>query len=141
MNHIELVQHIASFLASEVKSYDIPDICSSYGLDGGEESEAFAGKSKYVERRLRGKDQLFLIDLAKRVAKDYNSVDLNRMLNTISPRGIFNITQITRKNIVKEILSLGYIEGDMNLIDFLKRTWDLDSMPSTDSRFLMQLGT
>ncbi len=36
MNHIELVQHIASFLASEVKSYDIPDICSSYGLDDGE---------------------------------------------------------------------------------------------------------
>ncbi|MEK4731376.1 AbiJ-related protein [Paenibacillus sp. FSL L8-0641] len=140
MNHIELVQHIASFLASEVKSYDIPDICSSYGLDDGEESEAFAGKSKYVERRLRGKDQLFLIDLAKRVAKDYNSVDLNRMLNTISPRGIFNITQITRKNIVKEILSLGYIEGDMNLIDFLKRTWDLDSMPSTDSRFFNATG-
>ncbi|WP_339236274.1 hypothetical protein MKX40_22315 [Paenibacillus sp. FSL R5-0517] len=135
MNHTELVHNIAIVLASEVKSYNLPDICSSYGLDKGDDSEAFEGKARYIERRLRGKNQLFLIDLAKRVAKDYNSVDLNRMLNTISPRGIFKVSQITRKNIVKEILSLGYIEGDMNLIDFLKRTWDLDSMPSTDSRF------
>ncbi len=46
------------------------------------------------------------------------------------------ITEITRRNIIDHLLILGgKLYERLGLIDFLKRTWDLENMPSTDSRF------
>lgn len=42
---------------------------------------------------------------------------------------------LTRKLLINEITTLGEISGNLDLVDFLKQTWDLDNMPSTDSRF------
>lgn len=46
------------------------------------------------------------------------------------------ISDITRRNIVDYLLIQGnQFHGDLELTDFLKRTWDLENMPSTDHRF------
>lgn len=46
------------------------------------------------------------------------------------------ITEITRSSIVDQIqLSERPFHGRMELLTFLKRVWDLSSMPSTDHRF------
>jgi hypothetical protein len=46
------------------------------------------------------------------------------------------ITQITRSSILDSILlDERPFHGQMDLIEFLKRIWDLSSMPSTDQRF------
>lgn len=87
-----------------------------------------------MTKRLKGKDQLFLIDVAKRVAKDYQSRDLSRLLNILSPSGFFEITQITRRNIL-DYLYTERVHGDIELIDFVSRIWTIDKMPAVDSRF------
>lgn len=47
-----------------------------------------------------------------------------------------NITELTRRNIMDYLLIRGYpFYGKLDLISFLKRVWDLSSMPSTDHRF------
>ncbi|TJY42402.1 hypothetical protein E5161_10435 [Cohnella pontilimi] len=126
-----------TYILSGEKAYNVPSVCLKYGLESGEESEAFQSRRLYVERRLKGKDQLFLIDLAKRIVSDYGdeAKQLARILLSISPNGVFSISEITRRNIMDELYTLGNIAGKYDLIDFLKRIWNLDEMPSTDSRF------
>ena len=49
---------------------------------------------------------------------------------------VMNITEITRRNIIDFLFIRGYpFYGSIDLIDFLKRIWDLSSLPSTDHRF------
>lgn len=46
------------------------------------------------------------------------------------------ISELTRRNIIDYLLIRKYsFYGRLNLIEFLKRIWDLSSMPSTDRRF------
>jgi hypothetical protein len=47
-----------------------------------------------------------------------------------------NISEVTRRNIIDYLLIRKYpFHGRLDLISFLKRIWDLSSMPSTDHRF------
>jgi hypothetical protein len=47
------------------------------------------------------------------------------------------ITEVTRRNIINYLLLREYpFHGKLDILDFLKRIWDLSSMPSTDSRFV-----
>jgi len=47
-----------------------------------------------------------------------------------------NISEVTRRNIIDYLLLREYpFHGRLDLISFLKRIWDLSSMPSTDYRF------
>jgi hypothetical protein len=46
------------------------------------------------------------------------------------------ISEVTRRNIIDYLLIRKYpFYGRLDLIEFLKRIWDLSSMPSTDSRY------
>jgi hypothetical protein len=132
----ELIDAITLVLTEE-KSYDLPTVCTRYGLDSGDESEAFKSRRVYVQKRLKGKDQLFLLDMAKRVINDYGSIanSLAKLVLRLSPTGLFTISEITRRNIMDELYTRNNISGKYDLVEFLNRTWDLDSMPSTDYRF------
>ena len=47
-----------------------------------------------------------------------------------------NISEVIRRNIIDYLLLRKYpFHGRLDLISFLKRIWDLSSMPSTDARF------
>lgn len=133
----ELVDAITLVL-SEEKSYDLPTVCTRYGLESGDESEAFKSRRVYVQRRLKGKDQLFLLDLAKRIINDYGSKAnvLAKLVLRLDSTGLFKISEITRRNIMNELYARKNISGNYDLIKFLNRVWDLDNMPSTDYRFI-----
>lgn len=132
----KLIDAIACVLADE-KAYDLPSVCVRYGLENGEESEAFSSKRVYVQRRLKSKDQLFLIDLAQRIIQDYNlhTSALAKLLHKTASTGLYSISEITRRNLMDELYSRGDIPGKSELLDFLNRIWSLEDMPSTDSRF------
>jgi very-short-patch-repair endonuclease len=133
----ELIDAITLVL-SEEKSYDLPTVCTRYGLESGDESEAFKSRRVYVQRRLKGKDQLFLLDLAKRIINDYGSKAnvLAKLVLRLDSTGLFKISEITRRNIMNELYARKNISGNYDLIKFLNRVWDLDNMPSTDYRFI-----
>jgi len=137
----ELINAITSILIDE-KAYDLPNVCSKYGLDYGDELEAYNSKRVYVQRRLKGKEQIFLLDLAKRVIDDYgsNANELLKIINRLNPNGFFNISELTRRNIIEWLYSKGNIEGKLDLTDFLSRIWNLKNMPSTDPRYSDALG-
>ncbi|MEV5027886.1 hypothetical protein [Paenibacillus sp. LPE1-1-1.1] len=48
-----------------------------------------------------------------------------------------NITRLTRQYLMDELFSTGLqLDGRLDFITFLYRTWPLDQMNSTDSRFI-----
>lgn len=133
----KIIEEIAHVL-SEEKSYDLPSVCERYGLDDGDKDEAFRSKRVYVQKRLKGKDQLFLLDLSKRIIEDYGeeAKSLSKLIYNVSPNGIFSLSEITRKNILNELYLKQDLWGKYDVVAFLKRIWNLDSMPSTDFRFV-----
>ncbi|TKH04407.1 hypothetical protein FC678_24660, partial [Peribacillus simplex] len=136
INKNELIDAITSVLKDE-KTYVLPNVCVNYGLEDGEETEAHSSKRVYVQKRLKGKDQFFLLDLAKRIIKDYgaNASNLSKIVLRIDPTGLFSISEVTRRNIMDELYAKGNIEGRHELTDFLNRIWNLENMPSTNRRF------
>jgi len=126
-----LKEAIADTLSAE-KAYSIPAICERFGLDSGDKNEAFASKRSYILRRLQDKDDNFCIQLARQITEDYNSVQIGKALSLILPDGGFKITNITRKKIISELEALGDIGGKLDLLDFLKKMWPIDVMPSSD---------
>lgn len=133
----KIIEEIAHVL-SEEKSYDLPSVCERYGLDDGDKDEAFRSKRVYVQKRLKGKDQLFLLDLSKRIIEDCGeeAKSLSKLIYNVSPNGIFSLSEITRKNILNELYLKQDLWGKYDVVAFLKRIWNLDSMPSTDFRFV-----
>lgn len=133
----KIIEEIAHVL-SEEKSYDLPSVCERYGLEDGDKDEAFRSKRVYVQKRLKGKDQLFLLDLSKRIIEDYGeeAKSLSKLIYNVSPNGIFSLSEITRKNILNELYLKQDLWGKYDVVAFLKRIWNLDSMPSTDFRFV-----
>ncbi|MEA5550526.1 hypothetical protein VB713_05955 [Anabaena cylindrica UHCC 0172] len=127
---------IADALAEE-KSYNLPKVCEEFGLSPGTDEEAHSSKRVYVNKRLIGKSDEFLINLAQRVLKDYSSEELRNILTQFIS-GNFQISLINRKNILDELIiksEVLAIHGKLDLIDFLKRIWSLDTMPPSDKYF------
>ena len=67
----ELRNKITKILASESANI-LPNLCVRYGLDGGDTSEAFKSKGLYVDKRLASKDNDFIIEMARKMAEDYD---------------------------------------------------------------------
>lgn len=97
--------------------------------------DAFVSKRKYIDSRLIGIDSSKLIDIANRIKRDYPNVELMNFFKNISETKE-SITEITRKDIL-DALRLGntWYFGECSEIDFLKRVFNLDDIPSNDSRF------
>ncbi|MBG9813634.1 hypothetical protein ABD68_19250 [Bacillus endophyticus] len=132
----DLIREIVTVLSQE-KAYNLPNICGGYGLEYGSKTEAQNNKRIYIEERLKGKDQLFLLDLSKRIISDYKlgAKGLSKLVLSLGPQGVYSISEITRKNVLNEIYRDFNFTGKMDIVTFCKRIWDLDNMPSTDSRF------
>lgn len=126
---------IANAIAIE-KSYNLPNICTKYGLDEGDEGEAHRSKRHYVLKRIEDKNQEELIKLSKLVLEDYYDYDLEEF-TWLQGEGKASITQITRRHIL-DYLSLQNddLSGDQELVIFLERIFPLGKMSSkTDGRF------
>lgn len=58
------------------------------------------------------------------------------LFDSAGDRENMKISEVTRRNIIDYLLLREYpFHGRLDLISFLKRIWDLSSMPSTDYRF------
>jgi len=49
------------------KAYDLPAVCERYGLEPGEDDEAFSSKRQYVRRRLQKLSDQQVFDIAQRI--------------------------------------------------------------------------
>ena len=124
----DLMEEIACTLSSAVKAYNIPKVASSFGIEGGEESEAFASKRTYVVKRLAGWPKGKLVELAKSVQAAYPNDSLQRVIEEFDHSQPFRMSSITRQHVFSCIDSLPPIQGKMGPVEFMEKLWPLKSM-------------
>jgi very-short-patch-repair endonuclease len=134
----QLCEIIADALYVE-KSYNLPQVCEDLGLEAGTEEEACQSKRGYVLRRLSGKSQDFILETAYRVLQRYEPIELRKVLGEFTS-DVHQLTLVTRQNLLDELILMErehhqVLCGKLGLVDFLRRMWPLDEMPSTDYRF------
>ena len=128
-----LLEEIACTLSSAVKAYNIPTVASSFGLDGGDKSEAFASKRAYVAKRLAGWSMGKLVELAKSVEEAYPNDSLQRVIEEFDHSQPFRMSSITRQHLFTCIDSLSPIQGKIGIVEFMEKLWALKSMQATGS--------
>lgn len=121
-----LYNAIASLLASE-KAYDLPAVCFRYGMDHGEEYEAFKSKHTYVSKRLKAKSSLFITALAKQLIEEYNSPEFAIVAERFISDSIFKISTVSRRRILDELSIRGRVEGELDIVVFVGRFWDTNA--------------
>lgn len=125
------IESIVIEVLAEEKAYNVPNVGSKYGLEYGTEDESFKSKTMYLSKRLKGKSNLFILDMADRVAKDYNSTKLRKVIAQYNDLQKYQINGKLRRILLDELYNLGEeLEGELDLIPFLNRVWDLKSIPS-----------
>jgi hypothetical protein len=121
-----LRQLVASAI-SDHKAYDVPGICSGYGLADGAEEEAFRSKFKYVIQRLQNLPSAEVLRVARAVQLEEASAGLDEELAKFDERDGPRITPLTRQRIIAE-LELVELSGKLPEIEFLKKLWPIDTM-------------
>jgi hypothetical protein len=129
MNLLEsLRQDIANALAQE-KAHTLAAVCEEVGLSAGNDTEAWKSKYYYAHRRLTPLSRTALIAVGKQVLERYPSYQLEEALDLLSSRGEGVISAITRRNIIDDLNSMGNLEGNLHLAEFLGRSFPLTQMP------------
>lgn len=108
------------------KAYNLPAVCERYGLEPGDESEAFSSKTGYVKRRLEKLPDLTVIEIAKRVAADFPDDALRAAVEQIVQGKL--LSEITRRD-VAEALDAIELGGKRDLLELLRHHW-----PSVDQK-------
>jgi len=130
MKNIDILRSaIANLLASIYKAYDLPLVCMRYGMDAGQEDEAYKSKKQYVHRRLQSKQSGTVISLARQLVEEFESVEFAKVVEQFTTDSLFEISTITRRAVLDELILMGDIEGKLDIVTFLKRIWNIESFP------------
>jgi hypothetical protein len=121
-----LRQLIASIISNQ-KAYNVPGVCSRYGLADGTGEEAFSSKFKYVMQRVQHLPSAEVLRVARALQLDEPNAELKEALTKFDERSGPLITPLTRQRIVDE-LDLVPLSGKLSEIEFLKKLWPIDAM-------------
>lgn len=130
----QVIALVAECLAGHIKAYNLVKICENYGLDTGDDSEAFMSKRSYVLNRLKSKPDDFIFSLTKKIIEDYPCTELSKVAYQYFDQSIFSISPSSRRTFIDDFLvKINFVDLE-KLPDLLVKVWDLESWPSTDSR-------
>ncbi len=128
-------EELGKCLSTKVKSYNLPRVCEELGLASGTSDEAHLSKASYVRRRLESYSENDLIALSSRVLDLFEDFRLSELLRMAQAGWQQRITELTRRDMLAELIRRGSFAGQLEKIDFLQRLWPLDMLPSSNMRF------
>lgn len=120
----EIAEAISKFSAN-----DVPGLCKRLGLREGDRDEAFQSKFKFAERRLLEKSATDLLPIAASLLEEVDSYSLSEALAKIEDHNKVSISELTRRRIMA-LFDGRQLSTELEHVDFLKRIWPLDRMPS-----------
>lgn len=106
---------ISGALASYVKAYNLPEVCTKLGLEQGEGAEAHRSKRIYVKNRLLSFTEAELLRIALGVLKEFDDEVLADMVSEMTEHSTNRITDITRREVLKAVNGLDPLFGDFDL--------------------------
>jgi hypothetical protein len=115
---LKFVNAISSCLY-DIKAYNLPKICSNYGLENGEESEAYSSKNNYIRSRIDHKSLEELISLAEKILHDYYDLELENLILLESESNLIKkITNLTLLDLFDYLDQIS-LYGRLNSEEFL----------------------
>ena len=130
---IKNVRHLIASVISDHKAYDVPGVCVRYGLAEGSGEEAFRSKYKYVMQRVQTLPADEVLKVARALQSEEDHADLGEALAKIDEKSGPSITPLTRRRIVAELDKVP-LAGALDDIDFLRKLWPIDTLPSPSPR-------
>ncbi len=115
---LKFVNAISSCLY-DIKAYNLPKVCTNYGLEKGEESEAYLSKNNYIRSRINHKSLEELISLAERILHDYYDLELENLILLESESNLTKkITNLTLLDLFDYLDQIS-LYGRLNSEEFL----------------------
>ncbi len=127
MNLLESLKHNIAAALSANKAYNLPAVCTGFGLAAGDETEALDSKYNYVLRHVQPLSKDETIALAKQIQQSCASYQLDEALDLLLPLD-GAISAITRRQIIDALSSIGGLEGGLYIHQFLDRIFPLVQM-------------
>jgi hypothetical protein len=131
-----LVRALRAEIASAISDFSankVPDLCSRLGLRQGDRDESFKSKFAYAERRLLEKSAADMIPIAARLLEELDSYSLSEAKSRLEEHGKPSVSELTRKRVLA-IFDTKTLTTEHDHMDFLRRIWPLNEMPSIFSQ-------
>ncbi|WP_162932471.1 abortive infection family protein [Solimonas sp. K1W22B-7] len=126
------IRHLVAQALYVVKAHSLPAACERYGLEPGEEGEAFQSKNQYVMRRLQKISDEKVFRIAQEVVKDFPNDALQAAIESLGKNGRL-VSDITRHKLA-ETLNKFSLAGKRDLLELLGKHWpDVRSKASARS--------
>jgi hypothetical protein len=124
----DLLSRAAGVLAN-TKAYDLPSVCTRYGLSGGSGDEAYKSKFTYARRRLVVLSSPELLRVAGEILIDFPDSDLEEALALATEISGPRISELTRRKIVEALDDVD-LKGQIGHFELLEPLFPLDTIPS-----------
>jgi len=118
------------YYLSNYKAYDLEDVCKSYGLECNLDLNPMSSKRTYIQSGLNSLGDKKLQSIACEIIKREECPAFVESIDGYLEQDPFHISMITRRNIIDLLAGKQIIEGKLTILEFLKRIWDLEQMPS-----------
>ncbi|MCO4099901.1 MAG: hypothetical protein HEQ38_10960 [Gemmatimonas sp.] len=124
----------------QLKAYDVPSVCVEVGIQSSvstdDGAEAFKGKARYVCCRIQEMADDQVIEIARRLHARNASFLMAEALQRASEKEPL-LSEVTRREVVSVLeheFGTESLGGQLGLLEFLKRVWPIDLLPSFDRR-------
>src|SRR6266446_4757633 len=115
------IRHLIAQALYGTKAYSLPAVCERYGLEPGDEAEAFSSKRQYVIRRLEKLSDEKVLQVAHLVLAHFADDPLRSAVEQLSQPNQL-VSDITRRRIAEAINSFS-LSGNTGLLEFLSKHW------------------
>lgn len=120
-----IIEHLRTYSA-----YDLPAICERLQIPCNNELDPMNSKATYLKSGINKLNDKDLIALVKAIVCDDDCPEFVENVDRYLQEQLFEITTITRRKVINWIAEQNDLEGNIRIVDFLNRVWDLKKMPS-----------
>ena len=121
----ELRNIIANQFACEYKAYDLDGICNAYEIEPDAGLNPMSSKRLYILSGLNKLPDDDIWKLARRIVIEFENTEIIKTMEPYLADTELTFSFVTRKRIVDFLDSLGNMEGQMKLDDFLSLIWNM----------------
>jgi hypothetical protein len=115
-----LRDQIAEAIWKHVSAQDVPAVADRLGLAPGTGAEAFSSKRRYIKNRILDMDEAGLLNLARAVMAEYGDEDLSDALAERTSAAQPQLSELTRRDLLKTLNPLETLFGETNLFEGLR---------------------
>ncbi|WP_117334387.1 hypothetical protein [Paraburkholderia sp. DHOC27] len=121
---LETIRQLITDVLYDVKSYKLPHVCMRLGIQPSinpeDEAEAFSSKKLYINRRILEFNENALIELARKVLREYPSEGLAEAIAEMTEHGQHRVSKIVRCDVLKVLNRVDSLFGGLPVLDCLE---------------------